>query len=271
MRRLFVALSIGCLTCLALTPAHAQDETCTFEDNKAKVRLLDDDSSAVLSVVGVAITMNGNPCPGATTATVDEINVRDTSNAGSTGIIIDLSGGHFADGPDEIPFVIDLRTGTRDTFAVAGSSGDEFVTLGQNNDGDLLGNLQQDSEAEISFDGRPDVGLIAPLAGVDRVSAKGGNDTGGKSFIVWAISGGAGADDLSGGGVTDFISGSAGGDELDGDGGGDVLRGRGGNDDLAGRSGNDRLFGNNGDDTLLGGPGIDTCEGGAGDDDLTSC
>jgi Ca2+-binding RTX toxin-like protein len=266
MRRLFVALTIGCLTCLALTPAQAQDETCTFENNKAKVRLLDDDSSAVLSVVGAAITMNGNPCTGATLVTTTEINVRDTSNGGSTGIIIDLSGGHFSNGGNEIPIVIDLRTGTRDTFAVAGESGNDFFTLGA--DG---ANLQQDNEGEISFQSSPDIGFIVPQDGADTVSAKGGEGTGNKSFIVWAMSGGKGPDELKGGGGSDFISGSAGADDLVGDLGNDVLRGRGGNDRLAGKSGNDRLFGNNGNDTLLGGPGIDDCEGGAGDDDLTSC
>jgi Ca2+-binding RTX toxin-like protein len=266
MRRLFVALSIGCLACLALTPAHADHESCIFENNKAKVRLLHDDSSAVLSLLGAAITMNGDPCGGATTATTDEINVRDTSNAGSTGVIIDLSGGQFVDGSDPIPFVIDLRTGTRDTFAVAGTSGDDFFTLGA--DG---ANLQQDTEAEISFQSSPDIGFIVPRDGADTASARGGRGTGDKSFIVWAMSGGDGPDELKGGGGSDFISGSAGADDLIGDLGNDVLRGRGGDDHLAGKRGNDRLFGNNGDDTLLGGPGIDDCAGGAGDDDLTSC
>jgi Ca2+-binding RTX toxin-like protein len=271
-RRLRGMLGAGALCLLgtmSVIPAHAGgDESCTFENNKVKVRLLDDGSSAAVTVALGKITMNGNPksCGAATVLNTDEINVRDTSNGGSTGFIIDLSGGQFSDGGTEIPFEIDLRTGTRDAFGVFGSVGNDFMTLGQ--DG---ANLQEDGEAEVSFQSSPDIGLIAAQDGVDRVCAGGAHGTGGRSFLVWAITGGRGADRLCGGGVTDFLSGSGGSDQIGGGPGGDVLRGKAGNDRLAGKSGNDRLFGNMGDDVLIGGRGIDICRGGEGSDQITSC
>lgn len=266
MRRLGVIFVIGCLAGLSLTPARAEHESCTFDGSKVRVRLFHDDSSAALSVLAGAITMNGDPCELATVINTDEINVRDTSNGGSTGIIIDLSGGHFSSGGAEIPFVINLRTGTRDTFGVIGESGDDFITFGR--DG---ANLQDDGEAEVSFQSSPDAGLVAAQDGADRVCAKGGHGTGDKSPMLWAMSGGQGADKLCGGGGVNFLTGSGGADRLIGDDGPDVLRGRGGSDDLAGKRGNDRLFGGSGDDSLHGGRGIDHCRGGSGSDQLTSC
>jgi Ca2+-binding RTX toxin-like protein len=267
-RRLRILVSAMFLVAtISAVPAHAGgDESCTFENNKVKVRLLDDGSSAAVGISAGLITMNGTPCGTATILNTDEINVRDTSNGGSTGLIIDLSEGPFADGGTEIPFKIDLRTGTRDAFGVFGSKGNDFITLGQ--DG---ANLQDDGEAEVSFQSSPDIGLITARDGVDRVCARGAHGTGERSFLVWAMNGGRGADRLCGGGVTDFLSGSPGSDRIGGGPGGDVLRGKGGNDRLAGKSGNDQLFGNRGDDVLIGGSGIDDCRGGAGSDEISTC
>lgn len=242
------------------------EETCNYENNKAKVRLLDDGSSAVVSLTGPAITMNGSPCGLATLANTSEINVKDTSNGGSPGIIIDLSGGQFMDASGHIPFKIDLRTGTQDLFGVAGSTGDDFITLGS--DG---ANLQDDAAGEVTFVSRPDIGIAATRDGEDRVCARGGAGTGETSFMLWGMSGGAGPDKMCGGGVTDIISGSGGDDRISGYLGGDVLRGKKGADRIAGQRGNDRLFSGGGPDALLGGIGIDRCRGGAGTDESSSC
>jgi Ca2+-binding RTX toxin-like protein len=257
---------VGCVISALTVPAAAAGEaSCTHENNKAKVRL-EDDSSAAVSLAALVITMNGEPCGSATLLNTDEINVKDTSNGGSAAILIDLSGGQFSNGMTEIPFKINLRTGTRDVFGVSGSNGDDFIMLGS--DG---ANLQDDPSAEIEFISSPDLGLVAGRDGADQICARGAHDTGETSNLVWGILGGSGADKLCGGNVLDVISGQGGGDRISGGRGPDVLRGKRGPDRLAGQGDNDHLYGGSGDDALLGGGGVDSCNGGSGNDQSSSC
>ena len=265
---------IGVFLCAAaillpVDPARA-DATCNFESNKVKVRFSDDGDAGEITRVGVAIEFNGGACTGssgiATVLNTDEINVRDNSNGGSTSFFVDLSGGQFEDGSDEIPMKIDLRTGTRDVFGVAGSMSGDFMHFGSEG-----ANLQDDADGEISFESSPDVGLAAGGDGGDKMCAAGGHGTGPEGFFLWGMTGGTGADIMCGSATTDVLSGQSGPDRIKGRSGGDILRGRGGDDRLVGRRGNDQLYGNKGADVLLGGPGIDTCKGGPGPNASQNC
>ena len=131
--------------------------------------------------------------------------------------------------------------------------------------------------------------LTRGLAGRDRMSGQGGNDTyfvdnSGDRVIE---NGGAGTDTVYVGTVTSFTLGnnvenlvytgtanntSWRGNALDnaiaGGSGSDRIQGDNGNDHLLGNDGNDTLSGGNGTDRLYGGAGADSLDGGAGDDSL---
>jgi Ca2+-binding RTX toxin-like protein len=240
--------------------------TCTYQGGIVRVRLLDDGSSSVIARTGAAITENGDLCGAATILNTNEINVRDMSNGGSTSFLIDLSGGDFSNGVNDISFQINLRTGTRDVFGVAGSDNTDFMTFGR--DG---ANLQNDATAEVEFLSTPDLGIAAGRRGGDRICAKGDNGTGASSNVVWGIVASYGADVVCGGDSFDLISGGPGPDRIAGGAGPDNVRGNGGADRLAGQRAPDSLYGGAGDDELHGGGGRDLCRGGPGDDVENGC
>jgi Ca2+-binding RTX toxin-like protein len=99
--------------------------------------------------------------------------------------------------------------------------------------------------------------MIAGTAGVDRISALGGNDT---------VRAAAGNDIIDGGSGVDFLYGGDGNDVIDGGSEDDFIYGEGGNDTMRGGIGIDTMFGGDGNDTMFGGADGDVMIGGTGDD-----
>ena len=259
-------------------PAEAGEpgaSTCTFSGGEVLVDLMQDDSSGVLSRDAVGVIMYDDesdpptppaPCGLATTATTTLIRIKDTSNDRSTGIILDLREGPFANGGNAIPIRVDLGFGPLDTFGLVGGADKDVWTFGFKH-----ANLQDDQNAELRFVSPPDFGFGSAGVGNDRLCASGRRDTGGPSQVGWVFDGGDGADRLCGGRDTDRILGGDGDDTLKGNGGGDTLKGNVGDDRVKGGSSSDLLFGNKGFDGLNGGPGFDGCNGGPGGDQTTRC
>ena len=246
---------------------------CTFTGGEVLVDLQQNGSSGILSrdALGVIQFNDGatpatQPCGPATTATTNQIKIKDTSNGGSTSIILDIREGHFANGGNEIPIKVDLGAGTIDSFGVIGGADNDFLTFGRSE-----GNLQKDTNAEITFQSPPDFGFATPQGGRDRACASGGRGTGRNSLFGWVFIGGPDDDRLCGGLATDRLNGNGGDDTVRGGGGLDTVKGKGGNDRLRGNGGPDNLIGNKGADDLNGGPGTDTCNGGPGADQKGRC
>ena len=278
--RLTVMVISGVALLLGGTPPGVQAgepgaSTCTFTGGEVLVDLQEDDSSGTLSRNGAGLIFYDDesepptppaPCGPATTATTTSIKVEDTSDDGSTGIILDLTEGHFANGGNEIPIEIDLALGTLDVFGVVSGGGEDYWTFGFEK-----GNLQKDDEAELEFVKPPDFGFGATAGANDKACSNGGRGTGGPSQVGWVFSGGLGADTLCGGRSTDRILGQGGDDTVKGNGGGDTVRGGAGDDRVSGNSSSDILFGNRGGDGLNGGSGFDGCDGGPGGDTKRRC
>lgn len=272
-RALFLAGALA-LALLPLAPAGAGGTaTCTYTGGEVNVDLQNNGSSGILSRdnLGVIQFSDGNtpaaqPCGVATTATTNQINIEDTSNGGSTSIILDIRNGHFANGGNEIPIKVDLGAGSIDSFGVVGGGDNDRWTFGR-----TKGNLQDDTDGEIEFETLPDFGFGTPQGGSDKVCASGGRGTGNSSLIGWVFLGGANNDNLCGSLVTDRLNGNGGDDTVRGMGGSDTVKGKGGNDRLRGNGGPDTLTGNKGADDLNGGPGTDTCNGGPGADQKGRC
>ena len=271
-RALLGVVALGCsLVWLAYAPAAAATN-CEFGAGVMRVRMTTGGSSATIQVDpvgGTLILVNGESCgvlPPATVLNTNVIRVIDTTAGKDTGVIVDLSGGEFANSGTEIRFEINLGAGDRDVFAVSGSSGPDYWTFGTGG-----ANLQHDNEAEIEFVRRPDFGIAAAREGPDRACANGGRGTGATTFFSWFMSGGASGDRVCGGSVIDLVVGGNGNDILRGFRSGDRLNGSAGDDRLFGARGIDLLRGQNGNDFLDGGSSVDTCRGGAGFDTRLHC
>lgn len=269
-----VALLLGGTT-LGVRAGTPGASTCTFTGGEVLVDLQEDGSSGILSRDAAGLILYDDesepptppaPCGLATTATTTSIKVEDTSDDGSTGIILDLNEGHFDNGGSEIPIEINLARGTLDAFGVISGGGEDFWTFGFEK-----GNLQKDDEAELDFVRPPDFGFGATAGANDHACSNGNRGTGGPSQVGWVFDGGDGADTLCGGRNTDRILGQDGDDTIKGNGGGDTLKGGDGDDKVSGNSSSDLFFGNKGGDGLNGGPGFDGCNGGPGGDSKKRC
>jgi Ca2+-binding RTX toxin-like protein len=235
------------------------------------VTLESDGADGVLGVAPApasAVTWNGTPCGTATVLTTESIVIEDTTNDKDTGVIIDLSNGPLENSSgDGIPMSVDLGAGRNDTFGVNGTTGNDFWTFGRSK-----GNLQEDEEAEITFESFPDLAFGVTGDGTDRACANGGHGTGDDAaLITWVFNGGGDVDTLCGGNATDGLIGEGGADNLRGYGSPDLIKGRAGEDKIFGSSGNDELRGNNGHDEIDGGTGQDLCYGGEGTDTVRRC
>ena len=272
MKRLSIRFRTAALIALALSSVPfssaraGEDASCTFSGGEVHVTLENNGSDGTLSVAAGVITFDGSNCDSATVLNTDSILIEDTTENGSTGITLDLSGGPFADGGDEIPMTIDLGGGSIDSFLVLGTTGTDNWTFGL-----LKGNLQNDDAAEIEFEAFPDLAIALPVGGADRVCAHGGSGTGTPSLLRWTVNGGSGADRLCGGNGVDALTGADQGDTIRGFGSGDTLRGKAGPDEIFGNKSSDLLKGGTGGDALDGGPSFDTCKGGPGPDSKTNC
>lgn len=247
--------------------------TCTFSGGEVTVELLEEGSSGILSRNAAGVILYDDesdpptpPAPCATTLATSLIRIKDTSDDASTGIILDLREGQFANGGSPIPIKVNLARGPLDTFGVVGADNGDTLTFGFNK-----GNLQDDTNAELRFVSPPDFGFASGRGGIDRICSGGGRGTGGPSQVGWVFQGDDGADKICGGRDTDRLIGGDGDDTLLGNGGGDTLKGSRGDDRVKGGSSSDLLFGNKGVDGLNGGPGFDGCKGGPGGDIKARC
>ncbi|UPK74290.1 M91 family zinc metallopeptidase [Nocardioidaceae bacterium SCSIO 66511] len=128
----------------------------------------------------------------------------------------------------------------------AGSSGDDYIDLGEGDD--------------VAYGGDGNDTIVGG-DGNDVIDGQDGNDT---------IVGADGNDTLYGGRGNDVISGGEGQDYGEGGSGHDEVRGGAGDDTLSGGRGEDLLYGGDGNDHLFGGRGEDVYDGGAGRDDVTA-
>jgi len=141
---------------------------------------------------------------------------------------------------------------------VMGTSGDDQIAVGVNNDGDLFISVNGTTQTAprdryvkiLGLDGNDKIHISTPLVELTEQGQVVQSE--GPRYFVDA---GAGNDTVIGSSADDLITGS---------GGDDRLYGGGGDDELSGANGSDTLFGSSGDDTLLGGRGRDRLQGGEG-------
>ncbi|MGH2747732.1 MAG: calcium-binding protein [Actinomycetota bacterium] len=230
--RRFALVAGSALVAGLVAPTAAFAATC--------VAGLDGDAVPVLTVTLAAgtttITVDGTKldidpgCLDQDMATFDYVAVNGT--AGDETLVFDLDGGNFENSAgDEIPFVVNLGTGT-DKVTVNGTDDADSVSMGTEG-------INLDSAGDVEVQGTdPD---DFTTSGVESVEMNG-----------------------LGGGDALSASGKLSGDPstlpvtLNGGLGGDILDGGDGNDILNGGEGNDRLDGGEGNDTENGGPGRDT-------------
>jgi len=170
-------------------------------------------------------------------------------------------------------------TAGEDTYLSLGTSGGEFFSIDEANNGNYAYGFAGDD----SIRGNDGNDNIFGAAGDDTIQGNDGNDNifGGAGDD--SLSGGEGNDHLYGFGLTgdpttdgvdsirggngnDYIQGNAGEDSLYGDGGADRINGGGDNDYIQGGSENDTVNGNKGEDTIYGESGNDSLRGGADND-----
>ena len=150
--------------------------------------------------------------------------------------------------------ITDYEAGV-DTITVAyrGDAADNLVTLGTNDAGDAL--IQMNGEVIARVVG---AGATLTLADISIVDAD-----------PTDFNGTGGDDVLRGRGTDDILRGFGGDDLIEGGAGSDLIVGADGVDTLAGGAGGDTLFGGDGSDVILGMGGYDFIRGGRGDDIIT--
>jgi Ca2+-binding RTX toxin-like protein len=196
----------------------------------------------------------------------------------SETLVVDQATGTFTPGTEiesgasEIEIAVNLGDAS-DSVELVGTAGDDSIAVGQNGVA-----LNADGDADITFSPLPSRIDIHGLGGVDTLSGRGGQGTGGLfagRVVLFGgdaadtLRGGLGADELHGGSSSDLLEGREGADLLFGDAGDDTLAGGDQNDELTGGGGADSFAGSSGDDVffavdgesdvqLSGGPGTDT-------------
>lgn len=208
--------------------------------------------NVVIGVVGGYITVNGYACVKSTGAQltpsmVKKITITGT-NANNEKVVVDMLSGAF--GPSIFAstggIVVDLVSGTGDSFSLRGTSGADKFTAGKSG---------SDSYFEVSGDAVADIRVanadsmaVSLSNGADLFSGRGGAFT---------------ATHLGGGTITTLSALSA-----------DItVNGGDGDDTITGGDGNDTLSGGNGNDLFktsagASGDGADTYSGGAGVDKI---
>jgi Ca2+-binding RTX toxin-like protein len=246
--RLVCGVGIGAAAALL---GHAEvraqsPSTCTFNAATATVRVTVDGQATTLSRAGGgAISLNGTPCGGATTANTDLVVFRGGPLQDSVTLRGDFEPGLTpeADAVSEI----EVQLQSIQNFTMTAGPGD---------------NLLVGSAGGIDFGGDGDVD-VAGASGVFR-RVQGGN---GDDVLDFSAFGGNVA--LDGNDGADHLIGGNGANSLGGDGGDDILEGGAGNDRLEGGPGDDTERGGTGNDTFAEGPepsGADDMLGGTGID-----
>jgi Ca2+-binding RTX toxin-like protein len=255
----------------------AAASTCLWDPGTGALSITVDESAS-LRVSASVILLEGSPCDaGATTATVDLIEIDGTAVANA--VVLDHEGGAFGPGAEveepgsasEIEIVIALGGGNDQLIVNGGASSEDF-SLGTGG-----ANLNADDDVDVTLAGTEFVQLLGQ-GGNDTLSAAGSAVVGVGFSGDLIVGGGSGIDTITGGPT---------GDELFGGDDADFLMGLGGVDNLVGAAGSDILIGGPLRDTIDGGPGADTADysgapagvsvdlagavsGGAGADDLTA-
>ena len=270
------------------------------------IALATGDVALVAKASSSAITINGLPCGGATSATLKKLVVNGT--AGAQTLILDFMGGYFAPGISGATGIdVDLLAGADALKIRGGKTADAFVF------GSTGITFNADAFKDISYAGVESF-VVSMSDGDDSFSGAGSVATGGAAFATAVtVYGGAGNDTLRGGSGDDTLDGGAGNDTfamgtapdgadtcaggagtdiadysartaaltitIDGTGndgeaseaddiGTDIETVKGGtaNDTITGSTGPDTLYGGAGNDTLKGGDGNDILNGDAGND-----
>jgi Ca2+-binding RTX toxin-like protein len=235
--------------------------SCSFTNAVVEVRMTADRDTAVLTVDGGGIRVNGSACGTATTVSTDAVLVKDGSdnpdttavNDGNTIAYIEEPA-RFAPGKtdepspleDEIEFYADTNGGTDRLIAgTDNSSESQDLTVGN-------GGLSWTKDGDADVVGMPfdEVSLVAGF-GLDSLSGQGGRGTAAplSNAARFAAFGNGGGDLIQGSDI-------AGGDQLDGGGGTDAIDGAAGDDTVY----FDVFLGDPGDDTVAGGTGTDTLD-----------
>ena len=232
---------------------------CTYDAGTRVVTAqLGAGTAATLRVTGGQVWFGATPvaCGAATTANTSRIDVIGVPSSSET-LVVDQATGTFAPGTEiesgasEIEIAVNLGDAS-DSVELVGTAGDDSIAVGQNGVA-----LNADGDADIMFSPLPSRIEIHGLGGVDTLSGRGGQGTGGLF---------AGQVVLFGGDAADTLRGSLGADELHGGASSDLLEGREGVDLLFGDAGGDTLAGGDQDDELTGGAGADSFAGSSGND-----
>jgi Ca2+-binding RTX toxin-like protein len=271
--RLPLAVLVMGVTLVASGRASAQEASCSYDSASHSVRIQTAPGPPeanyfgqwTLHLLGDEIRFDGKPCQGGATLTnTDSISVTGipVGGEGASGHEALFITGMFApgvspepDGEPEIEISVDFGN-AGDTLGVWGTDGDNQMTVGTlgvavNADLDLDIVVQPTSSVFLTSEG-----------GKDRLSALGGNGSGGPSETGVSLEGGRGSDQILGGANLDALIGEAGSDLVVAGAGDDLIKGGGGND---------RLKGGRGRDLLVGGDGRDWCGPGPGKDKTRMC
>lgn len=203
-------LAVAVLIGSALPAAAGEPDPCSFAGGTLTI-VLPSGGDGTLGRSGTAITLNGQPCGGATISTTDSISI--TIDTG-TFITIDLSGGPFApgatdegDGSSEIEIDVTTVDEGPKLLSVTGSSVADFLAVDDLTD-TLNLNLNTDEET-------PDNDVT--MDGFDLLELDG---AGGADYLDMAHSYGQ----VLGGEGNDIIGSTDNGEaQIDGEGGGDQV------------------------------------------------
>jgi hypothetical protein len=263
---LLAAIAAGVLTS---APAAVAD-SCSYDAATRTVTALHDQGFG-MSVYrsGKTIRINSYsvgdvPCGAATVRNTDTIIFRDTSAGGGFNGV-GLFGGPLAPGATkeltgkseiEITFI-----GNGSAFEIDGqTTKPNKVTIGSGGFGDPTRgqiNLNGDDDADITYSGMGSGGALGVFggSGADRLSAGGGNGTGGAALTQLFLRGAPNGFDPS---AADTLTGGAGATTLQGGGGNDTITAGSGPTTIQGFGGNDTIHADNGAaDTVDGGDGTD--------------
>ena len=202
-------LAVAALIGSALPAAAGEPDPCSFAGGTLTI-VLPSGEDGTLGRSGTSITLNGQPCGGATISTADSISI--TIDTG-TFITIDLSAGPFApgatdeqDGSSEIEVDVSTADQGPKLLSVTGSSLADFLAAD-----DLTGTLNLNTDEEV-----PDIDVTMDAAfDLFEIDGAGGADYIDIAHTYAHVLGGEGNDII---GSTD--NGEA---QIDGEGGGDQV------------------------------------------------
>jgi Ca2+-binding RTX toxin-like protein len=260
---LVVALAAAFGVFLTAGTANASPFTCTFDSTTGFVSIQMAAETVTVKVGNLSrINVNGAPCVDPVTLVVANVNntaqiqVDDVTDTGLSNLVIDLGGGQFAPGFNNVIGTdetaasaneIEWYIGWVASVTVLGSAAPDTIYVGDGvgvvdpaaNGGLPIINLNGDDDADVynGGAGAPLGGFvnapadptslvaigIAGNGGPDTLDATGSHGTGGPSPLVvfLALDGGDGNDTLNGGLGNDWLAGGPGDDFINGGGSGE--------------------------------------------------